>query len=114
MKKLRIIGLLFVALLFMVSVSQAQIVVKVKPKPPKAIVKPPKPGPKHVWIDGHWQWDKQKKDYVWVKGHWTKPQRPGTVWVPGHWNETPKGFKWVPGHWKPLKANPHKKPMLKP
>ncbi len=100
MKNLKILGLLFVAILFSVSVSQAQIIVKIKPKPPKAVVKPPKPGPKHVWIAGHWKWDKQKKDYIWVKGKWVKPERPGTTWVPGHWDNTPKGFKWIPGHWK--------------
>jgi len=110
MKKLRILGLLFVAFMFSASISQAQIIVKIKPKPPKAVVKPPKPGPKHVWIAGHWQWNKQTNNYVWTKGHWTKPKRPGTTWVPGHWNDTPNGYKWVPGHWKNHKKPGHKPP----
>ena len=78
----------------------AQVVVKIKPARPKVVVvKPPKPGPKHVWINGHWKWSKKRKEYIWVKGYWLKPKK-GRAWVPGHWEKVPGGFKWVPGHWR--------------
>lgn len=82
------------------NISQAQIVVKVKPAKPKVLViKPAKAKKGHVWRNGHWQWNKSAKKYVWVKGHWAKVKL-GHAWVPGHWKSTSAGHNWVPGHWK--------------
>jgi hypothetical protein len=79
--------------------SHAQVVVKIKPAAPNiAVVKPPCPSPKHVWIEGHWVWDKTKKQYIWNRGYWIKPKK-HKVWKEGHWVEVPNGFKWIPGHW---------------
>lgn len=101
MKKFLFISMIFCAGLFICNDNlSAQVVVKIKPARPKVeVVKPSKPGPKHIWIDGHWKWDKKRKEYVWVKGHWSKPRK-GHAWVPGHWQKVPGGFKWVPGHWR--------------
>ena len=45
------------------------IVLKTQKKPaPRVETKPHKPGPKAVWVRGHWKGR---------PGHWT--------WVPGHW-----------------------------
>lgn len=91
---------LFLPLLFSISYLNAQVVVKVKPVPPRAVIKkPPKPGPNFIWIEGTWRWDKKTKQYIWVPGHWEKI-KPNAVWVEGHWVKTPQGWKWVPGHWK--------------
>ena len=87
-----------------------------------AHAKPPKPGPKFVWINshttangiavpGHWKYSGapyKGKSWIpghygpkgkWIAGHWNprpKPKR-GVHWVPGHHG---KGGRWVPGHWK--------------
>ncbi len=92
---------------------QSQIVVKVKPNRPQAVVvQPVAPKNGHLWIDGHWLWSKKENKYVWVKGHWEKPPRPGAVWTPGYWMDAPGGYKWVPGHWKSPKEV-HSKKQLK-
>jgi hypothetical protein len=93
----------------------SQVVIKVVPQKPKAIVKPAKPAGNVVWIDGHWLWSKKKKDYVWVKGSWNKPKR-GKAWVAGRWEKVPGGHKWIPGHWKrKAKAKrPAKRPVRGP
>ena len=30
-----------------------------------------KPGPNHIWVEGHWKVNKHSKK-VWVPGHWKK------------------------------------------
>jgi len=94
---------LFVLLLFCLPfafTSSAQIVVTVRPVEPKVVVvRPAAPGPRFVWIEGSWRWDKAIRQYVWVEGHWIKLRR-GREWVDGHWIEAPGGWKWIPGHWK--------------
>ncbi len=96
-----LIGILSFVLCFVGTFeSAAQVVVKVKPNKPKVVVmKPAKANPGHVWIDGHWKWDKPSHQYIWVKGHWIKEKK-GHTWVPGHWKSAPSGHEWVPGHWK--------------
>jgi len=80
--------------------ANAQVVVKIKPVGPKVVVvKPASPGPRFVWIEGGWRWDKAIKQYVWVEGHWVKLRR-GREWVDGHWVDAQGGWKWIPGHWK--------------
>ena len=67
------------------------------PPAPKTEVRPAKPGPGHVWVNGHWNWNGHR--YVWVSGHWSK-NRGGKQWVAGHWTKTPRGHVWASGHWK--------------
>ncbi|MCK4385307.1 MAG: YXWGXW repeat-containing protein [candidate division Zixibacteria bacterium] len=66
------------------------------PPPAKAEVKTPAPGPKAVWIEGHWK--RSHGRYVWVPGHWVK--KPHGKWVSGHWEKRPRGWVWVKGHWR--------------
>ena len=74
----------------------ATLYVPEPPPTPKEEIKPPRPGPKAAWVDGHWKWSHGQ--YVWVPGHWVKS--PKGVWVKGHWKKTPRGYKWVKGHWR--------------
>ncbi|HXC04150.1 MAG TPA: hypothetical protein VNZ86_05315 [Bacteroidia bacterium] len=80
---------------------KAQIVVGVRPVPPVYIgVRPPCPGPRHIWIRGHWRWSRYDGRYVWEEGHWTRARR-GGVWIDGHWEDVPhEGSRWVPRHWR--------------
>ena len=88
---------LCVVVLFAFLASCASVVFVPEPPPaPKKEVKPPRPGPKAAWVDGHWKWSHGQ--YVWVPGHWVK--KPKGQWVAGHWKKTPRGHKWVKGHWR--------------
>jgi hypothetical protein len=102
MKKL-ILPLAFMAfgLLFLSSDVAAQVFVRIRPIAPVVIgVRPPCPSPRHVWVAGHWRWNKQRGEYVWVEGHWIKGRR-GAVWVDGHWEDVPgQGSRWIQGHWR--------------
>ena len=66
------------------------------PPPRKAEVKPVPPGPKAIWVAGHWKWTGH--EWAWVRGHWVKAPR--GKWVPGRWEKRPRGHVWIPGHWK--------------
>jgi len=96
--KLRFRGLLFALALALLG-SGCTTVAYVPDAPPaaKSEVRPQKPSPKHVWVDGHWKWNGHR--YVWVAGHWVKG-RAGKTWTKGHWKRTPKGHVWVGGHWR--------------
>jgi hypothetical protein len=84
-----------VVVLFTFLVGCAVTYVPESPPPAKAEVKPPAPGPKAVWVDGHWKWSHGR--YVWVPGHLVK--KPHGKWAPGHWEKRPRGWVWVKGHW---------------
>jgi hypothetical protein len=40
------------------------------PPPAKVEVRPAAPGPKAVWVPGHWKWHGRRRGYDWVPGHW--------------------------------------------
>ena len=75
----------------------ATVHVPTPPPAPRAETRGPRPGPRHVWIDGHWNYDGHR--YVWVAGRWTAPEKSGD-WVAGRWVKKPRGWVWVPGHWR--------------
>jgi hypothetical protein len=69
------------------------------PAPPAEVV-PARPGPAHVWVEGHWAWRGPRRGYVWAPGYWAVPTTPGYVWVPGRWVPRRRGYVWVEGHWQ--------------
>jgi len=88
-----------VTLLLSSSGIMAQFIVKVKPQRPSVvIVNPTKTYKNKIWIEGHWRWDKQVKNYQWTKGRWTRAKTNRT-WRAGKWKKIPAGWKYVPGHW---------------
>ena len=107
MKKIILtIGIVFG--LFSLNTVKAQVFVKIRPVAPVVlVVKPACPSPQHVWIDGHWKWNKKMSQYVWVEGYWIVA-KPGKVWIGGHWIEGPHGHKWVEGYWAKGAGNPNK------
>jgi len=74
----------------------ATVYVPQPPPPLKEEIKSPRPGPKAVWVEGHWKWSHGQ--HVWVPGHWVK--NPKGVWVKGHWKKTPRGWVWKKGYWR--------------
>lgn len=98
MKKLLISSIFIAGLISCcMTISVAQMVVKIKPPAP-VIVRTAMPGPGLVWIGNEWRWDKKTAAYVMVTGAWVKPPH-GKHWVDGHWKRTRDGYKWIPGHW---------------
>jgi len=65
-------------------------------------VRPKKPGPNYVWVDGYFVWSAGTQGYVWNAGHW-KVKKRGFKWVPGHYVWTTIGpikiKVWVDGKW---------------
>lgn len=88
------------ALAFTFSVSNAQIVVNVRPERPRTVVvaRPPAPSPRHVWVEEDWA--PGRRGYAWHGGYWAAPPRPHAVWVAGHWDRRPRGYVWVKGYWR--------------
>ena len=80
-------------------VSKAQVVVVDRPvRPDVVVVRPGAAKRGHIWVEGHWRWDKKLERYVWVTAGWVRSRR-GHRYVPGHWLVVTGGHKWVPGHW---------------
>ena len=61
-------------------------------------VRPVAPGPRHVWVEGEWQWRGGR--YVPIEGYWGIPPAYSHRWIPGHWNRRRAGWFWIPGHWR--------------
>lgn len=68
------------------------------PTPPQEI-RIQRPGPRHVWIPGYFQWNGTR--YVWINGFWTIPPSSRSVWVPGRWEARNGMHVWVDGYWSP-------------
>jgi YXWGXW repeat-containing protein len=71
---------------------------RVGPPAPIVEVRPVAPGPRHIWIGGHYQWVGSR--YVWTSGRWAVPPRARATWVPGHWAHDRRGWHFVEGHWR--------------
>lgn len=96
----RVIAVLTLGLLFLAAgCHRGRVIIAPSgPPSPRVVVRPPRPAPGHVWVDGHWNWVGGK--WAWHNGRWAKPARPGAVWAPGKWVKTPHGWKHAPGRWK--------------
>ena len=94
------LSLTFLSIFLTFNPVKSQVIIKIKPaRPAVIIVKPAKPRPGRIWLEGHWKWNKRHHKYVWVTGRWMKAKR-GHRWLKGHWIIAPGGHRWVPGHWK--------------
>jgi hypothetical protein len=67
------------------------------PPPPREVIVA-RPGPRHVWVPGHYSWDGRR--YVWASGYWTVPPRGGAAWTPGRWERRNGMHIWVEGRWR--------------
>lgn len=90
----------FFAILFVATfgISNAQIVVKVKPAAPaKAVIIANGRAPQgHVWIPGHWV--VKGNSYIWRDGFYTK-NKPGFRYREGYWVKKRQGWVYIPGKW---------------
>ncbi|MEO6668116.1 MAG: hypothetical protein ABIN36_01485 [Ferruginibacter sp.] len=79
-------------------ISNAQVVIKVRPGPPVVRVRPVTPGPRHIWVDGEYAW--RGGTYVYTDGYWAVPPSRRTHWKAGHWKHRRDGWIWIPGRWR--------------
>ncbi len=70
----------------------------IAPPAPRVEVRPVRPGPHAIWVDGHWRWAGGR--HIWAPGHWDVPPRHYHAWAPGHWRHGPRGWIWIDGHWR--------------
>jgi len=64
------------------------------PPPPRAYVVPPRPGPHHEWVEGHW--DLENGRYVWSDGYWTTPPYVGAYWQAPYYSHG----RYYRGYWE--------------
>ncbi len=56
-----------------------------------------RPGPRHIWIPGNYQWNGVR--YVWINGFWVIPPGGNRAWIPGRWTPRNGTYVWVDGYW---------------
>jgi len=65
---LAVLGLVFAATL---AVEFGGGCAPLPPAPPLRVeLRPASPGPRAVWVPGHWKWRGRARGYVWIPGHW--------------------------------------------
>ena len=74
------------------------VIVTRRPPSPRREVQPRRPSSRHVWVGGHWTW--QREEYVWASGQWVVAPRHGARWIAGHWKKQRGGWVWAAGHWR--------------
>ncbi len=78
------------------AVSQAQVIVRIAPPPPRQeAVPPPRRG--HVWVPGHWEW--QNRRHVWKNGYYLRERR-GYAYTPDRWVERNGRWELQRGRWQ--------------
>lgn len=95
---MKVIKLFFISVLAISGfICQAQIVVRVKPAPPRgAIIIAPGIAPNgKIWVGGHMVVKGNK--YYWQDGHYTN-NKPRHRYAEGHWKKNRSGWVWVPCH----------------
>jgi hypothetical protein len=90
-------ALLLALLCATVSGTRAQVSVGIligAPPPPRVVVvRPARPEPVDVWVDGYWY--PVAGRYTWHAGYWTEPAYDGAYWVaPRH-----EHGRFYEGHW---------------
>ena len=95
----RTIFALFIAITLFSGCAKKTIYIKIAPPRNKTEIRLEQPSPKHIWVEGHWQWSRKKDDYVWIPGYWIK-KKDGKIWIRGSWERTRRGWVWVKSYWK--------------
>ena len=75
-----------------------EVVVERRPPALRVETRTVAPGPRYVWVRGHWRWT--GVDYDWVPGRWVLRPRSSAMWVEGRWQRRPRGWAWYEGYWR--------------
>jgi hypothetical protein len=89
--------MLFALMMAFSLAASSQIEVRIRPNSPVMRARPIAPSPRHVWVEGGWEY--RGNNYAWNDGYWVVP-RPGMIWVGGSWRRSHRGWVWVPGRWR--------------
>ena len=57
-----------------------------------------RPSQRHIWITGHWRFNRRLGREVWVDAHWAQRGR-NHRWIDGHYESFRGRRTWVPGCW---------------
>jgi hypothetical protein len=99
MKKLLLIGTVFLGTLLTACATGGYAAVRVGPPPPPRYgVRGFAPGPGYMWTDGYWDWRGGR--WFWVDGRWMRPPHRRAVWVPGSWVEDHHRYRFRRGYWR--------------
>lgn len=93
-----IFAMLLMVILFS-GCAKKTIYIKIAPPSNKTEIRSERPGVKHIWVEGHWQWNRKLQHYEWVSGHWIK-KKDGRIWIRGSWDRTRRGWLWIESYWK--------------
>lgn len=63
-----------------------------------AVTRPNQPSAAHVWVEGNWRWNRQKKEYRQKNGYWKIPKQQRS-YQNGRWENDGFGYYWIPGRW---------------
>jgi len=74
--------------------------VNTPPPPLRREVVVVRPGPRHVWVAGHWDWAPRRRAYVWVPGVWVLPSHRHAAWVGPRWERRGHRSYFIRGHWR--------------
>lgn len=100
MRKVLPLSLLLAAVLAGCSTNPPPERVYVIDRPPPARVElvPVAPGPRYVWVTGHWQ--RAGTGWAWTRGRYVAPPARYRSWAPGEWHHGRRGWYYVDGHWR--------------
>ena len=97
MKKTLIVLILTVILFS--GCARKTVYIKIAPPERKTEIRIERPGINHIWVEGHWRWNRNKDTYKWIPGHWIK-KKSGKIWIHGGWERTRRGWMWIESYWK--------------
>lgn len=58
-----------------------------------------RPSPRHVWVEGHWDWSRRHRDWVWREGGWKVPPRGRGRWIAPSYDRRNDGWVVIKGRW---------------
>ena len=79
---------------------EEEVQINIAPPAPQVEVRSTQPSPQHVWVGGHWLWNRFTNSYQWHPGFWQVPAVQGQVWQPAQWVQFNGFWRFVPGHWR--------------
>jgi len=67
------------------------------PPPPRKEHWPHRPGSSYIWVQGSWDWHKER--WAWVPGRWERPHAHDARWIAALYVREGNGWRYVPSHW---------------
>lgn len=75
----------------------SEVYVETAPPAIQEEVIPVSPGPRYIWIRGHYEWRDHR--YVWFGGRWERPPHRDERWHDARWEVRGGRYFYVAGYW---------------